>query len=222
MIIYLGVVKTLQNNVNFALQDFQLEIFYSDLIKLADDTAPLSATNICDLADTVVMRTSVKRSNGKFLFDIGGTVIGVSTYNLVSKQGKPMRQKLARDTNEPVSSKRSWIHPINGAKLLPSDMQRSLIYGGKKIKFSEDEYKALNSIEQNVHPLKLCGFKPISTLKHSKFIRSSHFIYPHEMTVEGSKTVFSALLKSCSKKQVMAVCKVILKGFQIHYHSTFP
>ena len=88
MIIYLGVVKTLQNNVNFALQDFQLEIFYSDLIKLADDTAPLSATNICDLADTVVMRTSVKRSNGKFLFDIGGTVIGVSTYNLVSKQGK--------------------------------------------------------------------------------------------------------------------------------------
>ena len=176
---------------------------------MSEDAAPLSIPNVSDISSLVVRRTSSKRSNGKYLFDLGGgTVIGVSAYNLVTKKSKPARQKLASDTNEAVTSKRIWTNPINGAKLLPSDMRKFVSYGGQKIKFTEDEWKSLNTLEEDgALPLRLCGFKPLSTLKYSKFVRSSHFIYPNEELSEGSRTAFSALLKSCLKKNVMGVAK---------------
>ena len=179
-----------------------------DLIKMSEDAAPLSIPHISDITSMVVKRTTNKRSNGKYLFDLGGgTVIGVSSYNLVTKKGKPTRQKLASDTNEPVTSKRTWTNPVNGAKLLPSDMKRFVSYGGQKIKFTEDEFKCLNTLEAEALPLQLCGFKPLSTLKYSKYVRSSHIIYPNEELAEGSRSVFSALLASCLKKNVMGVAK---------------
>ena len=176
---------------------------------MSDDAAPLSIPSISNITSMVVRRTGNKRSNGKFLFDLGGgTVIGVSSYNLVTKKSKPSRQKLASDTNEPVTSKRIWTNPINGANLLPSDMRKFVTYGGQKIKFTEDEFKSLNTLEdEGALPLRLCGFKPLSTLKYSKFVRSSHFIYPNEEMSEGSRSTFSALLTSCLKKDVMGVAK---------------
>ena len=201
--IYLDVVPVCPNNS----EQFAMETFYSDLIKLADDTAPLSTTHISELADIVVRRTSVKRSNGKYMLDIGGTMIGVASYNLVSKKGKPTKQKLASDTNEQLVSRRNWVHPISGAKLLPSDMKRSIKYGDKNIKFTEDEHKNMNNVGGNESNLKLCGFKALSTLSMAKYIRSAHFLYPQDSTVEGSKAPFAALLESCLKKQVYAVCK---------------
>ena len=176
---------------------------------MSDDAAPLSIPSISNITSMVVRRTGNKRSNGKFLFDLGGgTVIGVSSYNLVTKKSKPSRQKLASDTNEPVTSKRIWTNPINGANLLPSDMRKFVSYVGQKIKFTENEFRSLNTLEdEGALPLRLCGFKPLSTLKYSKFVRSSHFIYPNEEMSEGSRSTFSALLTSCLKKDVMGVAK---------------
>ena len=51
------------------------------------------------------------------------------------------------------------------------------------IKFTQDEFKSLNNIEPDVASLQLFGFKPVSTLRFSKFIRSSHFLYPLEEKV---------------------------------------
>ena len=44
---------------------FNMEHFYRDLIKLADDTTPITQTDINDLANLVIRRTNIKRSNGK-------------------------------------------------------------------------------------------------------------------------------------------------------------
>ena len=190
------------------MEEFSMSPFYNDLRHLGDDTAPLSITNINDISSLVVRRTSAKRSNGKFLLDLGGgTMIGVSTYNIVSKKGKQAKKKLAADTNAELQSRRIFTNPISGRDLLPSDMKKFLSYGGQNIKMTEDEHRSLTSLEKDVPPLKLCGFKPLSTLKHSSYVRPAHFLYPTDAMVAGSKTAFSALLASCSRKQVMAVCK---------------
>eukprot|EP00092_Neocalanus_flemingeri_P030946 GFUD01033608.1.p1 GENE.GFUD01033608.1~~GFUD01033608.1.p1 ORF type:complete len:608 (+),score=207.55 GFUD01033608.1:49-1872(+) len=188
-------------------QQFQMEKFYCDLIKLADDTAPMTTTSLADLTDSVVKRTSVKRSNGKFQFQLGGVTIAVSTYNLVGRSAKPPKQKLASDTNEEVNSCRTWTHPITGAPLLPSDMNRFQNYGGKNISFTEDEVKNINSLGSEQPPLKLCGFKPISSLKPSHHVRNPQFLQPLEASVQGSRSVFSALLSRCLARKVMAVCQ---------------
>ena len=182
-------------------EGFRSDRLYTDLIKLADGTAPLNNTT-ADLADTLIKRTNVKRSNGKYQLDLGGAIVGVSAYNLVTQRKKPARQKLAANNNQALKSKRTWIHPETQRPLLPSEMNRFLTYGGKVIKFTQDEFKSMNNLEPDVASLQLFGFKPVSTLKFSKFLRSSHFLYPLD-----EKVVFSALLSSCLKKNVMAICK---------------
>ena len=126
---------------------------------------------------------------------------------MVRKKYRPSKKKLASDTNEPVSMKRVYTHPVTKEKLLPSSTLKFVNYGGKNIKFTLDEKKSMNNLELDAHPLKLCGFKPLSVIKPSDFVRCCSFLYPSELTVEGSKSMFSALLHSCHKKQVMAVCK---------------
>jgi len=200
--IFLDVVPVVGDS-----QQFCMDKFYCDLIKLADDTAPVNTTSLADLADTVVKRTSVKRSTGKFHFQIGGVTIAVSSYNLVSKTSKPAKQKLSADTNETVSTSRTWVHPITGAPLLPSDMNKFQNYGGKNICFTHDEVKNVSGLGSDQTPLKLCGFKPISSLKPSLHVRGPQFLQPAESNVVGSRTVFSALLSRCLARKVMAVCQ---------------
>jgi len=188
-------------------QQFQMEKFYCDLIKLADDSAPMTTTSLADLSSAVIKRTTVKRSTGKMQFQVGGVTIAVSSYNLVGKTSKPSRKKLASDTNEAVLTCRSWVHPITGAPLLPSDINKFQSYGGRNISFTQDEVKNINSLGSDQPPLKLCGFKPISMLKPSHYVRGSQFLQPLETSVQGSKTVFSALLSRCLARKVMAVCQ---------------
>jgi len=188
-------------------EQFLMDKFYCDLIKLADDSAPVTTTSLADLTNTVVKRTSVKRSTGKMQFQVGGVTIAVSTYSLIGKTTKPPKQKLASDTNEAVATCRTWTHPITGAPLLPSDMKKFVNYGGKNICFTEDEYKNINSLGSAQPPLKLCGFKPISSLKASHHVRSPQFLQPLETSVQGSRSVFSALLSRCLARKVIAVCQ---------------
>ena len=46
--------------------NFNMEHFYGHLVKLADDTEPITKTDINDLANLVIRRTNIKRSNGEF------------------------------------------------------------------------------------------------------------------------------------------------------------
>jgi len=188
-------------------KQFQMNKFYCDLIKLADESSPMTTTSLADLSTMVIKRTTVKRSTGKMQFQVGGLTIAVSSYNLLGRSSKPPKQKLASDTNEPVSSCRTWTHPITGAPLLPSDMNRFQKFGGKNICFTDDEVKSIKSLGSDQPPIKLCGFKPISSVKPSHHVRASQFLQPLESSVQGSKAVFSALLARCLARKVMAVCQ---------------
>lgn len=69
-----------------------------------------------------------------------------------------------------------------------------------------DEVKSVKALGGDQTYLTLCGFKPITCLKMSNFVKHSHFLYPHEETVRGSRVVFSALLQRCVERQVFDVC----------------
>lgn len=113
--------------------------------------------------------------------------------------------KLAKDTNEEVKTQRNFINPRTGAPLLPSDINKFQEYGGKKIKFTQDEVKSVVMMEGQLG-LRLLGFKPQSSLKWSQFVKSSNFLYPEEKMITGSRNLFAALLIKCLERKVVAVC----------------
>ena len=81
---------------------FHLERFYADLIKLAEDEVSLGVLPLQELSDSVLKKTTIKRSNGRLKLDLGGTVIAVSSFNLTRKMNKPSKQRMTADTNEEV------------------------------------------------------------------------------------------------------------------------
>jgi ATP-dependent DNA helicase 2 subunit 1 len=70
-----------------------------------------------------------------------------------------------------------------------------------------DEVKAVRSLGGEQTFLKLCGFKPQAGLRTDLHVRASHFLYPHEETVKGSRMVFAALLERCLARGVVAICQ---------------
>ena len=131
--------------------------------------------------------------------------MAVSTYNLVQRASKPPKVVLARDTNEPIIRQRNFVHPRTGAPLLPSDIDMYQEYGERKIRFTPDEVKATMVMEMKPG-LRLIGFRPLDELKFSQYVRPCNFIYPDEMRIKGSRTLFSALLQRCLAKSVMILC----------------
>jgi len=187
---------------------FDQDKFYRDLVKLADDDVSLGVLPLEELSESVLKKTTAKRSNGRLKLDIGGTVIAVSSFNLTRKVSKPTKQKMTADTNEGVVSQRRWTHPVTGAPLLPSDINSFLSYGGRRIQLTQDEVKsvrALGSGEQTY--LKLIGFKPKDVLRVSWHVRASHFLYPYEEMIKGSRVVFASLLSRCLARGVVAICQ---------------
>lgn len=188
---------------------FKMSRFYRDIVKLADnDTAELldPASEYEDLLKVTRKRIHKKRSIGKVMLNFGqGLKISVASYNFVQKSYKPSKVRLAKDTNDEVKTQRNFFHPSTGAPLLPSDIDKFQDYGGKKIKFTQDEVKGIAMLDGNLG-MKLIGFKPKSSLKWAQFVRSSSFVYPDEKLIQGSRRLFSALLIKCLERQVVPIC----------------
>lgn len=188
---------------------FEMERFFKDLVQLADDDRADfgdPTVKLEDLLKIVRKRIHKKRSTGKVYLEFGPNMkISLNTYNFISKSYKPSKVKLAKDTNEEVVVQRNFFHPVTGAPLLPSDIKKYQEYGGKRIKLTQDETKAITMLDGELG-MKIVGFKPLSALKWGHYVRSSGFIYPEEKMIKGSRQVFAALLIKCLEKKVMAVC----------------
>lgn len=192
---------------------FDMSKFYADILPnplgkddTAEDVIAVSSQKVDDLLRIVRKRVHKKRSIGKLDWDLGGgIVLSVSRYNLVQRAIKPAKIMLARDTNESIIRQRNYIHPFTGAPLLPSDIDMYQEYGERRIRFTPDEVKSMKAMEMPVG-LKLIGFKPLQDLKFSHFLKSCNFIYPDDLMIKGSRTLFSALLQRCLARSVMAIC----------------
>lgn len=54
--------------------------------------------------------------------------------------------------------------------------------------------------------LQLLGFKPRSTLSLEHHVQPCGFVYPDEKRAKGAGQFFQALMESCRKKDVVAIC----------------
>ena len=113
--------------------------------------------------------------------------------------------RLYRETNEPVKTKTRTFNVNTGSLLLPSDTKRSQTYGSRQIVLEKKETEELKRFDEP--GLLLIGFKTLIMLKKHHYLRPSLFVYPEESLINGSSTLFSALLTKCLEKEVMAVCR---------------
>ncbi|XP_055634365.1 X-ray repair cross-complementing protein 5 [Toxorhynchites rutilus septentrionalis] len=146
-------------------------------------------------------------------------IVGVSIYSLSRKPRFPVKVTLARDSNETIFTKRSYVMCTVGedgessiTPLLPGDQRKIQSVGGEKISFTANE---VISMKQMLQPgLRLLGFKPFSKLSPANHLRSSLFVYPDEATINGSSILFRALYEKCLEKQKAAFCILTMRRKQ--------
>lgn len=189
---------------------FDISLFYRDIISVAEDEDLgvhfEESSKLEDLLRKVLSRETKKRALSRLKFKLNkDTAFTVGIYNLVQKAVKPPPIKLYRETNEPVKTKTRTFNVNTGSLLLPSDTKRSQIYGSRQIVLEKEETELLRRFDEP--GLILIGFKPLIMLKKHHFLRPSLFVYPEEYLINGSSTLFIALLTKCLEKEVMAVCR---------------
>lgn len=189
---------------------FDVSLFYRDIITIAEDEDLgvhfEESSKLEDLLRKVRAKETKKRVLSRLKFKLGkDVVLMVGIYNLVQKANKPFPVRLYRETNEPVKSKTRTFNVNTGSLLLPSDTKRSLTFGTRQIVLEKEETEELKRFDEP--GLILMGFKPMVMLKNHHYLRPSLFVYPEESLVNGSSTLFSALLTKCVEKEVIAVCR---------------
>lgn len=189
---------------------FDISLFYRDIISLAGDEDLgvhfEESARLEDLLRKVRAKETRKRVLCRLKFKLDKDIaLTVGIYNLVQKAFKPPPVRLYRETNEPVKTKTRTFSVHTGSLLLPSDTKRSQIYGNRQIVLEKEETEELKRFYEP--GLVLIGFKPLAMLKQHHYLRPSLFMYPEESLVNGSSTLFSALLTKCLEKEVVAVCR---------------
>ncbi|KAM6897682.1 X-ray repair cross-complementing protein 6 [Xenentodon cancila] len=192
---------------------FDVSLFFRDIISPPEDESELGlhlkpCDKLEDLQKRVRSKQQKKRALARLSLCLGeGLNIAVGLYATAVSARKPPPVRLYRETNEPVRSKTRTFHTQTGSLLLPSEIKKAQVYGGKQIVMERDEVDAIKKFDDP--GLFLIGFKPMEKLKLHHHIRCAIFIYPEEDEVKGSACLFSALLKKCSERNVFALCRCI-------------
>lgn len=189
---------------------FDISLFYRDVISMAEDEDLgvhfEESSKLGDLLRKVLAKETKKRVLSRLKLKLNkDTALTVGIYNMVQKALRPPPIRLYRETNEPVKTKTRTFSVNTGSLLLPSDTKRSQIYGNRQIVLEKEETEQLKRFDDP--GLILIGFKPLIMLKKHHFLRPSLFVYPEESLVNGSSTLFNALLTKCLEKEVVAVCR---------------
>ncbi|KAM6437766.1 X-ray repair cross-complementing protein 6 isoform 4-T6 [Liasis olivaceus] len=191
---------------------FDISLFYRDIINTADDEdLGIQFDESCKLEDLmkkVRAKETRKRVLNRLNLYLGKDVtLIVGIFNLVQKAVKQPPVKLYRETNEPLKTKMRTFNRETGSLLLPSDTKRAQIYGNRQIVLEKEETEEIKRFDSP--GLYLIGFKPLVMLKQHHYIKPAQFIYPDEFLMNGSTTLFNALLTKCMEKGVMAICRYI-------------
>jgi ATP-dependent DNA helicase 2 subunit 1 len=190
---------------------FNLSRFYQDVMMMADDevsSLPDPAERFEELLTRVRSKDYKKRALQRIPFFLGnGVQLGIGVYTLVRETKKPSFVRLDRRNNEEVKAQTKYLCEDTGSELMPSDIKYYQEFGGEKAIFEKDEVTAMKRFAEP--GLLLLGFKPRSRLKPHYYVKPGNFIYPDETVISGSTKLFSALLKRCLARDVMAICRYI-------------
>ncbi|KAG1651402.1 X-ray repair cross-complementing protein 6 [Nymphon striatum] len=190
---------------------FEISTFYQDIIQVPDDeitVLPNAAEKLDELMTRVRRKDHKKRALSNVPFCLGkGINLSVGVFSLVLPQKKPTSVSLYKQNNEIVKTSRKYFDSESGEVPFPSDIKLSQKSGNKVISFEKDEVSEMKQIGKP--GITLLGFKPRSALKMYHHIRPAHFIYPNESKIKGSAKLFSALLKKCLEREVVAICWIV-------------
>ncbi|XDC50654.1 hypothetical protein R6Z07M_001836 [Ovis aries] len=188
---------------------FDISLFYRDIIVAEDEDIGIhfeESSKLEDLLRKVRAKETRKRVFYWLKLKLNKDVaLTVGIYNMVQKAYRPSPVRLYCETNEPVKTKTRTFNVNTGSLLLPSDTKRSQIYGHRQIVLEKEETEELKWFDEP--GLILIGFKLLMMLKKHHYLRPSLFVYPEESLINGSSTLFSALLTKCLEKEVLAVCR---------------
>ncbi|XP_065533169.1 X-ray repair cross-complementing protein 6 isoform X1 [Lathamus discolor] len=189
---------------------FNISLFYRDIVNIAEDEdlgiQPEQSEKLEHLMKKVRAKETKKRTLARLNLYLNKDLsLSVGVYNLLHKAYKPYPVKLYRETNELVKIKTRMFNAKTGSLLLPSDTKRAQTYGNRQIVLEKEETEELRRFGSP--GLYLIGFKPLSMLKQHHHIRPSQFIYPEESLINGSTTLFNALLMKCLEREMMILCR---------------
>lgn len=193
-------------------KEFNFSEFYQDIVFNTDEdeasVLPDASEKLEELMTRVRAKDNKKRTMGRIGFELGeGLQLGVAIYNLIGEQKKPYPTKLYKRTNEPLKRNRKTFCEDTGELLMQTDIKKYQVYGGRKIVFEQEEVADIKKFGDS--GLKLMGFKPRTALKPYLHVRPAQFIFPDETSIQGSTTLFNALLKKCLARDVVAICRFI-------------
>ncbi|ELU12174.1 hypothetical protein CAPTEDRAFT_158558 [Capitella teleta] len=188
---------------------FNYDAFYKDVLIVDDDESVHiadPAARFEELLSRVRIKEYKKRTLSRVSFSFGGALeMAVGVYNLVRTCTKPPAVKLYKKTNEEVKTVTQTFLRDTAEVLMPQDMKKMQTYATKQICFEPEEITQIKKFDDP--GVKLLGFKPKSSLKKMHHVRPAQFLYPDETQIKGSTTLFTALLKKCLQRDVVAICR---------------
>lgn len=207
---------------------FNVEAFYTDLLQMTvkEDVEDLrrNATASWDELEARMKGLEDKRRRLASLpFHLGKCGNGdplsfsVGLYSMVREKSEPqpiVRSKRDNKTEvKTVTKKYLGGEDGDGDLLIPSDIKKGIMYGGRNILFEEDELKKIKDF--GTPGVQLLGFKPVEALLSHHHIGPSSFLYPDEDSTEGSSRLFLALLERCHLKNKIAVVRIIARQHSV-------
>jgi len=207
-----------QNGIDITLLSFSKpdtvfdgDIFYKEVLYPGpEDELPNPTKVLEEFEDRVKAKDFKKRAITHLPVSLGkGLDFSVGVYCLQRFCPLPTKVKLAKSDNAELKSQNKVFVEETSEILMPQDMKKSQTYSGRKINFEPEEVKEMRMF--GPPGFKLMGFKSRSCLKLKHHIKPAQFIYPDESNIEGSTTVFSALLKKCLDRNVVPICRYIAR-----------
>ncbi|VDC04946.1 unnamed protein product [Peniophora sp. CBMAI 1063] len=194
----------------------------------------LSITRIDELLNQMRVYEVPKRSHFSINFQLGeGFVIGVKGYGLVAEQKKGAYKYFADlgDRMEVVDTRTAYVDEEREGEVdkptvlfgmtlgATADDKDAIAHGfgarkvppTKRVFYTKEEVRSFRTL--GLSPgLKLLGFKDRTELGFEDNVKHSLFIYPDETNYAGSKRTFSALLKSLTSKDKIAIALGLVRS----------
>lgn len=192
---------------------FDYSMFYGDILMLSEDEIKFMsnpAETLEELEKAVRSKNHQARAYTHLSLSLGENLnISCSIFNLIRECTKPSKIKLDKKTNAETKTVTRRYVPETGEILFASDTKLAVDVCDKRLTFEQDEIKSIKRFGQP--GMRLLGFKSLNTLKPYMYIKPGHFLYPDEKIIEGSTTLFKALLDKCLAKEKYVLCELIIR-----------
>lgn len=220
----------IKNDIDFKFiplgATFNMNIFYEKILnKFNNITIPSNGLkNIDDIMSEINEKMKHGRSVSKIKFFIDdNNFISTSIYNFYTKSKIPSKVKLDKKTNKPLKSMSQVFTTDTNELVCTSNLGKYCIIAQQTIVFKSEDLPILKSSIIEPGTIKLLGFTNKENILILYHFKTSSFIQPDNITVEGSSLFFNSLLECCLEMNKIIICFLkIRKGGRGHLAALLP